>query len=199
MKLLMMIARVFFTLKWLWMVARSSWTAMNTATAGGPISASDYNTYVRDNITYLFSQRPLSSSLIDRGATVTTSSATFVDLSGFSKTKTINSTRAMVTFTMVCLGDGTAGGYRGCFDVTVDGTRIGTGFADGLAGGLINNTANLLAQGSTISWTGFIEGLSVGSHTFKVQGKTNTGTLIVASGDGTGGRDFGSTFNILEV
>ena len=28
----------------------SSWTTPNTASAGAPISAADYNTYVRDNL-----------------------------------------------------------------------------------------------------------------------------------------------------
>lgn len=160
----------------------------------------DFNQLFRDNGNYLLGGRPNDATLRDNGASYSSASTTFVNIDGtnLSKSILVNSGKVMVVANLVLIGDGTAGGYKGCFDFTVDGTRYGTGFADGIAGMLVNLAAGKLA--GTVSFSKYVSGLTTGvSHTFALQYKTDVGTVIVASGNGVAGQDFATTFDVFEI
>ncbi len=184
MKLLILLARVCFTLKWVYLIMRSGWTSPNTAVSGAPISASDYNTYVRDNLTYLFSQRPEDLVVNEGSAHITTSSTSFVAVSTTlaRMTKTVNSGRYEVTFTCTCVhsdaatGSGAEIGGIMAFDVLLDGaTRAG-----GTNGLIKLRQSSVGSIHHTITITARFIGLSVGSHTFDLAWKTSgaTATLL---------------------
>jgi hypothetical protein len=52
-----------------------TWTTPNTAEAGQPISASDYNVYVRDNLAHLYGELPTRATLWHDEATVVAGNA----------------------------------------------------------------------------------------------------------------------------
>ena len=150
------------------------WTSPNTAVTGAPISASDYNTYQRDNLTYLFSQRPAPKSSYFSGS-LSSSSTSFVDVStsNVKLNATINSGRFYCLFTFPFnLSFSSAGIARANFRVQVDGVT-----SEG------DPTYGLLHANNTIQQTlivpALLQGLSAGAHDIRLQWK-----LTVTSGSG---------------
>jgi hypothetical protein len=167
-----------------------SWTTPKTWLATDSLGASDMNTYVRDNMGYLLSSRPMQCIKRDNGADYTTTSLVWVDIDGTNLviTLVLSGTNVQLGFT------GVAAGANGIdLDFLVDGTRFASAGQDGL----INNHSSSAFHNAM---TALVTGLTPGSHTFKVQWKlqaAGTGTLY--AGAGAGGTDFIPTFWAREV
>lgn len=148
----------------------ATWTANRTWTAGELVTASIMNTYVRDNLDWL--KTPLESGGITFAADFTTTSTTYVDVTGVTTTITTKGGGLDVFFR--CTWNATSGGVM---QLLVDGAStavLGTGGTGGQP--VIGTMYHHIAA------------LSAGSHTIKVQAKTVSGTLTVkgttaASGD----------------
>lgn len=170
-----------------------SWTTPKTWAAGDVLSASDLNTYVRDNANALLA-RPADGIVYDNGANYTSTSDTFVAIDGtnLSIALTIAGTKICFGFAGVMV-DGTAGSTD--FDVTVDGTRVGNAGANGLC-------YYVSGRAPSVSFGGIAKGLSTGAHTIQVVWKRHSagsGTCALCSGNGTGGQDFVPSFWAYEV
>jgi hypothetical protein len=169
-----------------------AWTTQKTMTTADAGSASDWNTYVRDDVTYLHSGRPHFSIFHDHGANYTTSSATFVDIDATNLTATITITGSCVLVGFEATKSGVGAAQ---FDITVDGTRLGAAGADGLSVA----TGDI---GGTVYWPVHVfalaTGLSVGAHTFRIQWKSASGATLYA-GAGSAGTDYIPHFWGIEV
>ena len=172
-----------------------SWTTQKTMTTADAGSASDWNTYIRDDVTYLHSGRPHFSIYRDNGANYTSNSTVFVNIDStyLSATLTITGSIVMLGFTGVLYG---AGGGITAFDFAVDGTRFGAAGTDGLT---IQNT-NASNASSNVALTALSPALSVGSHVFSIQWRTlSASTMALCAGSGVAGQDFIPHFWGIEV
>lgn len=165
----------------LWRVARNlfpfwrllfmAWTTPPTKAANDDWTASIWNTYVRDNLTYLFSGRPIGQVHYVGAADKTSSSTSWadVDSTNIKVTLTINSGRARVFASFRGSADNTASSAAE-FDLAYDGTRLGDS-THGLAR-TSQNTTHFFAIEAIAT------GLSVGSHTFTLQFRNVTGGAV---------------------
>lgn len=99
---------------------------------------------------------------------VTTTSTTFVDLTGMSVTLTTGARRCLVVCNLNCKHP--TGGNGIYYDLDIDGSRQGgtTGLVD------INIPANNFEEPANFSFVTDV--LSAASHTFKIQWRTSGGT-----------------------
>lgn len=154
-----------------------TYTIPTPISAGDVPSASQYNTDVTDNIIYLHSGKP--ASLIARNNTTdySTSSATFtdVDATNLTITLTISTGRVLVCFAGTCYNSG-GNTPDLSLDVDIDGVRMGAG-TDGLVTEKLIGNQEKQAMAFTLLKTG----LSVGSHTFRLQWKATAGPVYLRS------------------
>ncbi len=144
------------------------WTTPKTWVPGEVLSASDFNTHLRDNLNALLT-RPLGAVLWSNGADYTTSSTSFVDIDGTNLAKTITpvSTKVLLLFSATAY----IGGLTSYFDFTVDGTRLGGANGLQVAGSSAVNTTMPVFMAAVVTVTpGAV-------HTFKVQWKASGGTI----------------------
>jgi hypothetical protein len=137
--------------------------------------------------------RPAKASrslVVDNNASYSTTSATFVDIDpvALSITLTFTGSKALISFAAVYNSSATAPG----FDLLIDGVRVGAASTTGIGGGV---------QGAAfVSFTYLATGLSAGSHTFKIQYRTNGAVaLTVYSGAGGALTDWLPTFSVTEI
>jgi hypothetical protein len=129
------------------------WTTPITWAAGSVVGASQLNQQVRDNLNYLIS-RP--HQVIKRDATYSTTSTVFVEMDSvnLSINLTLSGSAVFVGFSASVVNPAQ-------FDLSVDGVRY-TSFANGLLSHTIG-----FAYSAPISYAVLVNGLSVGSHTFR--------------------------------
>lgn len=146
-------------------------TAVPTKAANDDITATLWNTYVRDNDAYHFNGRPLvNTTYLGSAITGTTTSFAAVSTANARMNATINSGRAKglfeFPFKLSFSGSGVAYAW---FDVAVDGTRLG----DSTLGLVI---APSEGEGSLkfVQVPFVATGLSVGSHNFDLYWKLKT-------------------------
>jgi hypothetical protein len=159
-----------------------AWTSPATWTPGQVVGATDLNTHLRDNMTYVGTQRP-NGTIKRTAGNYTTTSLTFVD---------VDVTNVIVTFSTVtgkvlvgCSGRFASGinNQGGYVALMVDGALYGVGGTFGQA------FAPNLTSGSTlpINFCFEIAGLSLASHTFKLQWRVDNagaaGTLFAVAAD----------------
>lgn len=167
-----------------------AWTTPPTWATNDIPSATDLNNLLRDNANYLLSGRPNNQVLRDNGANYTTTSTSFsnVDGTNVSITLTVISGKVLIWFN----GGASNGAGSTFFDVTVDGTRVGSGFTGGLC-----------IQSQTFSSpVGFfveVTGLSAGSHIFNLQWRVNANTGVLRAGSGAGTDDIALVFGVTEI
>lgn len=166
---------LWWTLRYLW----SAWTTPNTAASSGVISASAYNTYVRDNLNYLFSQRPIGKVHYVGAGDYTngTNSWAAVDTTNLRLTTTINSGRVLLFISGELQADNTASSAAE-IDIMRDGTtRLGHA-THGLAR-VAQNTQRW------VSAMTFDSSLSVGSHYWDIVIRNVTnGAVATLKGNG---------------
>jgi len=165
----------------LWRVARNlfpfwrllfmAWTTPNSPSSGDDWTATMYRTYIRDNLNYLFSGRPIGQVHYVGAGDKTSSVATWadVDSTNIKVTLTISSGRARVFASFRGAADNTASSAAE-FDLAVDGTRLGDS-THGLARTSQNTT-------HFFSIEALATGLSVGSHTFTIRFRNVTGGAV---------------------
>lgn len=141
----------------------ATWTANRTWSAGEIVTAAIMNTYVRDNLDWL--KTPIDSQAIF-STTFTTTSASYVDVTG-----------ATVTLT------GNGGGFDVIFVATVSGSSISTAtfkiLTDSVTTECIEAVIFAAGELKIITLFKHVAALSAGSHTFKIQATINAGTLSV--------------------
>jgi len=143
----------------------ANYTQLNTAQNAGDQWTADIKNQMTDNDEYLRNPPQGTYALSTGAANITTASATMVDLTGFTVTVTIQANPGGdVKVSMKLMGR--ANGTTARFDFLVDGVSV-TGDNDALG-----------APGAT----GFVTieriiAVTAGSHTFKVQWRSTSGTV----------------------
>lgn len=145
----------------------ATWTAPRTWTSGELVTASIMNTHVRDNIDWL--KTPLESGSITFAADFTTTSATYVDVTG-------------VTTTITTKGGGLDVFFRCSLNGTAGTLQL---LVDGVSEEILGATTGANPIGVTLYH--HIAALSAGSHTIKVQAKVSAGTLTIKGTTSTAG------------
>lgn len=172
-----------------------AWTNMPTWLPDQVVGATDFNTYLTDNMTYLFSGRGGNTVVRDNGASYSSTSSSFADIdsTNLAITTSIVSGKALILFTGVSIM--AAASIQAAFDITVDGTRIGASGNDGLvtlqAGTATHKIPFCIAAVKT--------GLSVGNHTFKPVWRAILGTIVLYAGNGVSTEDTLPTFSVVEI
>jgi len=146
-------------------------TTVPTKAANDDITASLWNTYIRDNDSYHFNGRPKSALLREGSADYTISSTSFVDVDAANLilTVTINSGIALVEFSCTATPPGSTS--LCCFDIILDSTTR----AGGTNGLLMFDPGGTPRQ---VYVAHLFTGLSVGSHTFKLQARSTAGNSL---------------------
>src|SRR5579871_841217 len=130
---------------------------------GQLIAAADMNTYIRDNMNYLLSGRPIG--FLKRSAQYTFTNTAWADVDATNLILNVStaSGRLWVAASIFCASANSGNAYTS-FDAVIDSTtRLGDAtYGLGTVGGV-----------ATIPLTicGSITGLSVGSHSVKLQNK----------------------------
>lgn len=165
-----------------------AWTTPNTATAGGLIRATDYNTYVRDNLNYLLSRN--NSQIIRNNTATYTNSGAFaaIDTTNLSITLTMTTTKVLLLLTGTA--SNSSAGQETDFDFLIDGTRYGNSYTRGLSG-FYAPGANYHVMVSVA----VIATVSTGNRTFKPCWRAGGGTSSFYSDTG----NFPVLFAAIEV
>ena len=143
----------------------ATWTSNRTWVAGEIVTAALMNTYIRDNLDWL--KTPIASKVTAGG--IITTSASFVDVT--SMTATFTTTGGGIDVLIRCTLAQT--GAATCYlQLVVDGA------SECYLCGWVSPAGNSYVPCSLVHHIG---ALSAGSHTIKVQAKTNANTLTVVS------------------
>lgn len=173
-----------------------TWTAPKTWSSE-PLTSNDLNTYIRDNQNYLKNRFDNHNDyLVDESADYTTTSTVFVDVdaTNLALTVTTDGGDVLVGFAGNSANNSTtSAGRMTYFNIAVDGVDY---FGDD---GVIAVTRFYDTPGNA-SFVVLIEGLSAGSHTFKLRWKTATGTSsTLYAGAGTSTYDVHPQFWAQEI
>lgn len=157
---------------WLYLFLRmlfSGYTAPNTAAASATISASAHNTYIRDNISYLFGGRPKGQVHYVGAADKTTTSTSWSDVDSVNLTVsvTVSAGENILIFASGRFAADNTASSAAEVDIAVDGTRIGHS-THGMAR-ISQNTTQFF------SIMGYKANLSAGGHTITLQFRNVTG------------------------
>lgn len=160
-----------------------------------PLVYSDLNTHLRDNMEAL-KDPPSANYELNESSNYSTTSTSFVD---------IDATAGKLSLTITTNGGDVLVGFHGAlahsvpdniyFDIDVDGTRHAGD--DGILG--LAPYATFAGGRASVSFVRLITGLAAGSHTFKLQWKTKTGTGTLLAGAGTSNGDTHPQFWVREV
>ncbi|MEM6528860.1 MAG: hypothetical protein AAF653_11240 [Chloroflexota bacterium] len=102
-----------------------TWTTPKTWGTGDLVTANDLNTHLRDNLSYFKDAITFDVVSVDSNYN-STEITSFVDVDSSNVTLTVNTRGklALVGFELAAYQTNTTQGI--CFDITVDGTRLGT-------------------------------------------------------------------------
>jgi len=167
-----------------------TWTPPKTWVTNEPLTASDLNTHLRDNLLVL--KAPASDQYsLNEGFNYTTSSTNFVNIDG-----------SLLSLPITTTGGDVLIGFNGTFsintplvlylNVTVDGVQIADN--DGIGAWTLYAGAYF-----HMSFVRLKTGLSAGNHTFNLQWKVSANTATLYAGAGTSGGDVHPQFWIQEV
>lgn len=164
-----------------------AWTQPKTWTSE-PLTSGDLNTHLRDNMEAL-KDPPGDSYVADESTNYSTTSTSFVDVDSTNLSFTITTNGGDVLFHGHWTASLTAG--FAFYDIEVDGVRVGGD------DGIVRHSTG--SGSETLSFTRLITGLSAGSHTFKMQWRTTSGTITMYAGAGTSNNDVHPQFWVREV
>lgn len=139
-----------------------AWTTPRTWVAGEVPTAAIMNAHVRDNLNAL--KDPPQAVAQNWNTTITTTSTSFVNLTGADVTVVTTGGRLMIGFHTP---HAASGGGTTYFTITIDGVEV-SGHANGVA--LV--TASGTSQMSFVYLTA---ALAAGAHTVKIQWRVNDG------------------------
>ncbi|NWF69035.1 MAG: hypothetical protein HXY40_08110 [Chloroflexi bacterium] len=143
------------------------WTTPKNWNVGELLIAADMNTHLRDNLDWLKS-RPFNSVAV---ATTTTTSTSFVQMTGASVSLTSVGGSVLIMASMVVYGSAAC---TITTDFAVDGTRVGH-----TTNGLLALTSAPSNVNATMVWITPTPP-SAGAHTYTVWWKTSAGTATAA-------------------
>lgn len=150
-----------------------SWNTITSPITGSVISLTNFGLKVISNLSYLFGARPIGKVVHEDSADITTTSTSFVDVApstggaaGITLTETIISGRTYVMFTVTCTPPSTTSLV--CFDIILDGTTRAGG-----TNGLVMFDPGGGPRQAVVAAP--FEGISSGSHTFKLQWRSTAG------------------------
>ena len=162
---------IFFLLGMVFRVLFSAWTTPKTWSSE-PMTSPDLNTYVRDNQNYL-KDRLENTDTTDQYATqvtASTTSASYVDIDATNLVFTMTTLGGDVQVTILATGHNTTASHHAKIAVDVDSTDYPISRSDRDSSGEEQN----------MNGTIIINGLSAGSHTFRLQFlASTTGTAEV--------------------
>ena len=154
------------TIAWIF----NAWITPRTWTTGELITAAIMNAHIRDNLNALFSPVANIASIT---TDITETSTSFVDATGLTITFTTVGDTVVIGFVGTVSNSG-SGATRTTFTLDVDGVD------EGGSEGLIQVNQKGAADGeSNVSFTWRITGLSIASHTFKIEWKVSAGTATL--------------------
>lgn len=102
-----------------------AWTSPRTWANGTVPGASDLNTEIRDNMTYLLGSRPIGQTIYVAGADYTTSSTTFVDVDAANVVLTITPQSSRIWVAANCTVVPSGAGSDMELDLIVGAVRVG--------------------------------------------------------------------------
>ena len=145
-----------------------AWTTPKTDWATGELVTAEDMNAVGENLAQLGNVRS-AVAVYTTTERISTASRTFVDVDSINLNLTITTTGGdvLVQFSGSVDHDHSALGY---YDVEVDGARLGG--ANGIR-------TDKYVDGVVVTFSHLIQDLSAGSHTFKLQWRTNTGRLHI--------------------
>lgn len=165
-----------------------AWTTPKTWADNELVTAALMNEQVRDNMAYLkiasdtaFNHFTCSSNT----AYTTTTSGSFSDIDATNLAGSLTTTGGPVLIGVSGNWKVSGTGIDMCVDVMIDGSRIGHATYGSL---LMQSSASNLY--SPVSWSQ-IRALAAGSHTFKLQWRTSSGTLSIGP--------YGTHFYVVEL
>jgi hypothetical protein len=171
-----------------------SFTTVPTFTPGQVITATDLNTYLRDNEGYLLN-RPSQIILRDNNANYTNSvTGSFANIDGTNLAITLNFSGSLAYVWLQGVASGSVAGVIIDFDFTLDGTRVGAGGANGLY-----NFRSPGTNGVGGIYYAALVAITPGSHTLKPVWSPQTGTATLYSGANSAGTDYLVQFGVMEV
>lgn len=165
----------------------ATWTSPRTWATGDLATAAMLNQHLRDNLDWL--KTPTAGTITWPTANFTTSSTSFVDITGLTTTITSNGGGFDVKFTASCTNSNL--GAATYFDIMVDGVSI-----SGVANGLQGWSQEVAGAAVAISFTWHIAAYSAGSHTIKMRARVSAGTLTIYGS--TGGSILGQ-YHVVEA
>lgn len=140
-----------------------AWTVPTTRLTDDLITSSIWNTDVVDNLLWL---KDPTTDVVTLSTALTTSSTTFADMTGLSITITTNGGSVLVGFT----GSFTNSNSAAANNITLLVDGVSEGADDGVA---------VFVDTDVVSFVWLVEGVSAGSHTFKLQWKVSAGTATL--------------------
>lgn len=164
----------------------ASWTTMRDLTTGDLVTEADMDA-IRGNIEYLLN--PNIDEYIDTNTATSysTTSTSFVDVDNTNLNLTITTYGGPVLILVMGALRGPAASEYVYLDVSIDGSREGD-----TTRGLVAATSTSLQRGSLINM--IKTGLSAGSHTFKLQYASESGSAAYFKAD------YGSViFQVIEI
>ena len=172
-----------------------AWTTPKTWQTGEALTASDMNAHIRDNLDHLHTRMENYDQYTgDETSDYTTTSTSFVDVDSTNLAVTITTTKdnalVLVHFHGAVSEGATA---RFCFDVAVDGTRVG---GDNGITGCKPSTAGYEIP---VSFTRLIVVPAAGAHTFKLQWVVEGNTVTLYAGTGAAHVDYEPQFWAKEL
>ena len=171
----------------------TDWTAPRTWSTGDALTAALMNEQLRDNLTVLKDPASEMSELTQ----YSTTSTSWTDVDGTNLSFTITTEGGDVIIGFSGTGQAGAGGQTTAyFDVDIDGTRMGGD--DGLIFESGNSATNEEMY-HNLSFVLLKEGLSAGSHTFKLQWKVSGGTWYLLGNTSATGTKIHPQFWVREV
>ncbi len=151
-----------------------TWTTPRTWGTGDLVTAADLNEQVRDNLAYLKTATTFDTVEVDTNYSSTATFFTDVDTNNLTLTVNTRGKLALVGFEVAARQSQTS--HAICFDVTVDGNRVGSNFR-GLAYHRISNSRDVNAA-TPVSAQHWLANLTAGTHVIKL-----VWLQISASGD----------------
>ena len=148
-----------------------AWTTPRTWVDDEIVEAVDLNAHLRDNMNYVHSGKPASAITLTSGDISLGTS--FADLDATNLSFTLSITTGRVLIAVIAMAETASTNHLVALDVTIDGTRQGG--TDGLSAALCS-----INVPTPLSFSYFKTGLSVGSHTFRLQGlHANVSTAVI--------------------
>lgn len=171
----------------------TSWSSVYTWTAGEQLTASKFNTHLRDKQTALKSPAYFVCE-VDEASDYTTTSTSFtaVDATDLTATVTTGGGNWLVGFAGQCFYSTGLSGFL-TFTVAVDGTNyVGDD-------GIIQGFGGTAAPVSPASFTYILRSIAAGSRTFQLRWKVSAGTYGMYAGAATSNHDHHPVFWGIEL